>query len=438
MGQGSSGHNDMRSPFEGLDMLPFTLNVLEYCDWGTRVAALSTSKQFADIGRLEITYRWYCERLALQHGVYSSYEMGEVMGWQQLFNELYPLRHMWEPKTELNAYDLNQKKVDRSPNPISDQSFKVNVFVRFRPQEESVVASTDLKNVTLPLHQRMALIRMSHGISSKKEILQVLMKEGSWFGPKWEAYRKMKGKGRHSPPKGPLSGQPNETAQTLHAGVHNLDPEFNRLVMVTPDVGMREFSFDGVFPTDVNQRHVYNKVTRKLVMDSLNGFNTTVVVYGQTGSGKTYTMFGPSGLTSPGVGGTRETSDNRGLVYRACSELLFAVFHRKQLGIETEIGVSYVEIFGDTVTDLLRNGARCGQSKVSAQRYVLTGAVQQTVHTLSEIMHFLRIGEDQKRRAATMMNEVGDCMIYTIDNSLAHCLLIVHTLNRDLVELTQF
>ena len=69
--------------------------------------------------------------------------------------------------------------------------------------------------------------------------------------------------------------------------MQSLDPEFNRLVMVTPDVGMREFAFDGVFPTDVKQRTVYDKVARRLVMDCLNGFNTTAIVYGQTGSGKT-------------------------------------------------------------------------------------------------------------------------------------------------------
>ena len=67
-------------------------------------------------------------------------------------------------------------------------------------------------------------------------------------------------------------------------------------------------------------------------------------------------MFGPDGLTSPGAALPKAESDGRGVVYRACSELLFAVFYRRQMGIETKIGVSYVEVFGDTVTDLLRNG----------------------------------------------------------------------------------
>jgi hypothetical protein len=356
------------------------------------------------------------------------------VGWKVLFLELYPLRHLWRAKGASPAKpDPPAAPDDEGTEPpaspprwgasaAAGSRFKVNVYVRFKPSSEEDGSSEDLAKVTLPLHQRMALIRISHGLTSRREVLQVLMKEGSWFGPQWKAAREKKGRGKaSSPPKAPAGGE--GAAQTLHAGVHNLDPEFNRLVMVTPDVGMREFMFDGVFPTDIRQRDVYNKVARRLVMDCLNGFNTTAVVYGQTGAGKTFTMFGPDGLTSPGVAVAREQADSRGLVHRACSEMLFAVFYRRQMGIEANIGVSYVEVFGDTVTDLLRNGARCGQSKAASQRYVLTGAAQQEVNSLSEIMHFLRIGEDQKRRAATMMNE---------RSSRAHSILIISLKQRDI------
>ncbi len=54
--------------------------------------------------------------------------------------------------------------------------------------------------------------------------------------------------------------------------------------MVTPDVGMREFRYDGVFPVDILQEDVYDKTARKLVMDCLNGFNTTAIVYGKNNS----------------------------------------------------------------------------------------------------------------------------------------------------------
>lgn len=282
MGQNSSRNPDLPGPFRGVDMLPFALNVLEFSDWETRASALSTAKQFAEISRLELTYRWYCERLALQHGLYSSYEMGEVLGWKALFLQLYPLRGLWAPRPEA------EHETERAVRRPGDDRFKVNVFVRFRPRgEEDAEDAAQLATVTLPLHQRMALIRMSHGLKTKREVLQVLAKEGSWFGPKWESVREKRGKAHRSPPKLQPKDSSSPSQQSLHAGVQNLDPEYNRLVMVTPDVGMREFTFDGVFPTDVRQRDVYNKVARRLVMDCMNGFNTTAIMYGQTGSGKT-------------------------------------------------------------------------------------------------------------------------------------------------------
>ena len=86
--------------------------------------------------------------------------------------------------------------------------------------------------------------------------------------------------------------------------------------------------------------------------------------YGQTGSGKTWTCFGPS---------PNEASyqpNNRGLVQRACEEIFQASEERQKLGIESKLSVSYVEVYGNEVTDLLKNGERVGHNKVSSQRYV--------------------------------------------------------------------
>jgi len=45
-----------------------------------------------------------------------------------------------------------------------------------------------------------------------------------------------------------------------------------------------------------------------------------------------------------------------------------AIEQRRELhGITSRVAVSYVEIFGEYVSDLLRGGARCGNSKASAQ-----------------------------------------------------------------------
>jgi kinesin family member 5 len=114
---------------------------------------------------------------------------------------------------------------------------------------------------------------------------------------------------------------------------------------------------------------------------------------------------------------------SHGLVYRACDAIIHAIDSRRSLGIEAELFVSYVEIYGDTVSDLLRNGQRCGHSKTASHQYVLSGAAEREVHVMDDIVTFLKIGEEQKRRAATAMND---------RSTRAHGLFILHLKQRDL------
>ena len=110
----------------------------------------------------------------------------------------------------------------------------------------------------------------------------------------------------------------------------------------------------------------------------LNGFNAAIIAYGQTGSGKTYTLFGPDSTFE-----SKSLKSFQGVVPRACNEILLALNARATGAMEHTLRVSYVEIYGDTITDLLKNGARCGHSKVAAQRFVLNGAAEEDVFTIS-------------------------------------------------------
>ena len=274
MGQSNQRATDRSSDLlHRIDILPFVLTTLEFVEWKERGRTFNTCKRLSELGRLNVTQHWLCYRLSIEHKLYVSAVLGELNGWAGLFRELYPLRHTWT-------------NIDETQEPRRGQSetFKVNVFVRFKPSVPKLLGAeaAGLAKVTLPLHQRMALIRISHGLRSNKEVLQVLMKEGSWFGPKWT---NAKSKKSSRSPQKPTGAVP-PIEKELHAGVQSLDPELNNVIMVTPDVGMREFRYDGVFPVDVSQIDVYNKIARRLVMDCLNGFNTTAIVYGQTGSGK--------------------------------------------------------------------------------------------------------------------------------------------------------
>ena len=55
---------------------------------------------------------------------------------------------------------------------------------------------------------------------------------------------------------------------------------------------VKNFQFKNYFGPDTSTDHIHNNVSKKIVLSSLRGINSTVFVYGQTGSGKTYTITG--------------------------------------------------------------------------------------------------------------------------------------------------
>ena len=129
-------------------------------------------------------------------------------------------------------------------------------------------------------------------------------------------------------------------------------------------------------------------------------------------AGKSFTMFGKDDDSIFGssavhyLRGESGSSSSSGIVPRACAEVMQAMRSRRlDNNIESRLSVSYVEIFGEYVSDLLRHGARCGNSKAASQGFVLTGQASQPVETLEDIFQLLQVGEAQKRRAATAMNE---------------------------------
>lgn len=245
----------------------------------------------------------------------------------------------------------------------------------------------------LPLHQRLTMIKMRHGLSSR-QALRVLAAEGGWFQTKWHNEVKVEGITDKTP------NFRKTATEKIVASIQSMDVLTSRVVLIAPDVGLREFTFNGLLTNTSKQIKAYETVARKLVMDLMNGFNATCLMYGQTGSGKSYTMFGPDDAAIYG-----DNAQDRGIVPRACLEIFDAVESRERdFGINSSIGVSYVEVFGDQVSDLLRYGARCGQSKVSSQRFVLSGAAEQPISTMKDVERVLKVGEAQKRRAATAMN----------------------------------
>jgi hypothetical protein len=154
-----------------------------------------------------------------------------------------------------------------------------------------------------------------------------------------------------------------------------------------------------------------------LLGDFINGVNVTMLMFGQTGSGKTHTMFGGHFLE-----GLHSKRESLGIVPRVCNELMEACTEREMsFGITYKLAVSYIEVFGDEVYDLIREDAEISHqvmadNAAAAQRFVLEGYCDRPVGSLSEVQDLLKTGEERKRKAATAMNE---------HSSRAHTLFIL-------------
>ena len=99
------------------------------------------------------------------------------------------------------------------------------------------------------------------------------------------------------------------------------------------------YKFDTVFGPSATQQEVYNGSAKHVIDACVKGFNATVFAYGATGSGKTHTMMGNE-TAGPGV-----------MVLSMRD--LFAKMEERRLESQYKICISYLEIYNETIRDLL-------------------------------------------------------------------------------------
>lgn len=115
------------------------------------------------------------------------------------------------------------------------------------------------------------------------------------------------------------------------------------------------FAFDHVAPEATTQAEMFALAGKPVVDNCLGGYNGCLLAYGQTGSGKTYTMLGDEDVAEAGD----PTNEGRGLIIRVF-EQLFAALQQQQDSQETcqtRIRCSFLEIYNETISDLLTGGS---------------------------------------------------------------------------------
>ncbi len=300
--------------------------------------------------------------------------------------------------------------------PKASDTFNIHVSVRLKPTITNIDQqfNNHQRVVTLPLHQRLALIKHQNRLNSNSEALNILRKEGEWFKEKWSAFEKenmaVDGSNDDVENNATKVQKDHNNNLELTTGINSIDCINHNIVVVDPTKGLRNFQFDRVLPEDCEQGTVYENSAKPLVQDFINGVNACCLVYGVTGSGKTFTMFGPAEdiMNNHTTNHAQSNVGKKGIVPMVCKEIFNVLAYRRKnlnFNIEAQVSLSYVEIFGSEISDLLRQGSLCCSNKAASQRFVLNGASEYSVRSVEEVSEALKRGEKVKRKAATALND---------------------------------
>jgi kinesin family protein 18/19 len=153
------------------------------------------------------------------------------------------------------------------------------------------------------------------------------------------------------------------------------------------------FGFDRVFDENTTQGDVYEATTRTLLDSVLDGYNATVFAYGATGCGKTHTITG--------------TAQQPGIIFMTMQELFEKVGELQETK-ESEITLSYLEIYNETIRDLLNVGAGGKQGLMlredSNQACSVAGLSSHKPQSVEEVMDMVIRGNSARTQSPTEAN----------------------------------
>ncbi|KAF2773353.1 kinesin-domain-containing protein [Teratosphaeria nubilosa] len=153
------------------------------------------------------------------------------------------------------------------------------------------------------------------------------------------------------------------------------------------------FGFDRVFDENTTQGDVYEATTKNLLDSVLDGYNATVFAYGATGCGKTHTITG--------------TAQQPGIIFLTMQEL-FEKVEELQAEKESEITLSYLEIYNETIRDLLSPGAGGKQGLMlredASQAVSVAGLSSHKPQNVQEVMDMVIQGNSNRTQSPTEAN----------------------------------
>ncbi|XP_071696962.1 kinesin-like protein KIN-14N [Rutidosis leptorrhynchoides] len=163
------------------------------------------------------------------------------------------------------------------------------------------------------------------------------------------------------------------------------------------------FMFDKVFTPQSSQEEVFEEISQ-LVQSALDGYKVCIFAYGQTGSGKTHTMMGTPG-----------SYDDKGLIPRSLEQIFEARQNLLDKGWKYEMQVSMLEIYNETIRDLLSSSKSSSTENGNKQQYAIkhdangnTTVSDLTivdVRSSKEVSYLLNRAAQSRSVGKTQMNE---------------------------------
>ncbi|XP_072748059.1 chromosome-associated kinesin KIF4 [Anoplolepis gracilipes] len=156
----------------------------------------------------------------------------------------------------------------------------------------------------------------------------------------------------------------------------------------------KAFTYNYVFPPDIGQEDFYNTAVKRLIDNTFQGYNVTILAYGQTGSGKTHSM----GTNYDGIG-------EKGIIPRVTHDIFERIKSKEDWSFK--VAVSFMELYQEQLYDLLSDKQK-SQSIVDIREdgksIKIFGITEKEVTNAKETLECLTQGAMGRVTGATAMN----------------------------------